>query len=310
MDDDRESESPLDDLFVEGARYHEPSATERARAAQEFQRQGKAAQRRNRRVRRTVGLRRSAPWVGLVVVVGLVWFLTGRDGGSDDAEDTTAVATAEPEQVQAVLALPGDAPLDSTTHDAITHELALVNQFFERETDGRRIRFAQQNGAVVIEDVALAASAAELRERPDASGLVIDEFRDRMSADRTETLLVFVPVVFEDQVRCGEGSSAGIAVIWVGSCGAQPSSTSSWPNTTAVTIAHELVHTMGAVDACAPNYGRNGHVVDDANDLMYDGEQAPTNTAGDLSLDPGRDDYYGHGRDDCGDVADHPLWDE
>lgn len=46
--------SPLDDVFVEGARFREPSAAERARAAREAEHRAKREQRqRNKRVAHT-----------------------------------------------------------------------------------------------------------------------------------------------------------------------------------------------------------------------------------------------------------------
>lgn len=55
--------------------------------------------------------------------------------------------------------------------------------------------------------------------------------------------------------------------------------------------AHEIVHALGYVDACAPNYEatRPAHVGDDPSDLMYAGS-APWNPT---TVDPGQDDYYG-----------------
>lgn len=55
--------------------------------------------------------------------------------------------------------------------------------------------------------------------------------------------------------------------------------------------AHEIVHALGYVDACAPNYEatRPANVGDDPSDLMYAGS-APWNPT---TVDPGQDDYYG-----------------
>jgi len=60
--------------------------------------------------------------------------------------------------------------------------------------------------------------------------------------------------------------------------------------------AHELLHTLGAVPPGAPHMcpvPNDGHTCDDTRDVMYPyGDTTPL--AG-LVLDPGRDDYYGHG---------------
>jgi hypothetical protein len=64
-------------------------------------------------------------------------------------------------------------------------------------------------------------------------------------------------------------------------------------------MLHELVHTVGVVPTCAPHHTQSGHVSDDPRDLMYAGP-LPWNPS---ILDIGRDDYYGHGRTSCLDLA-------
>ena len=76
------------------------------------------------------------------------------------------------------------------------------------------------------------------------------------------------------------------------------------------TLAHELAHVLGAAWDCAPNYNGVGHVGDDPRDLLYegpDGYGSPIRRLANRVLDVGRDDYFGHGRNDCWDIAHHPL---
>jgi hypothetical protein len=75
-----------------------------------------------------------------------------------------------------------------------------------------------------------------------------------------------------------------------------------------LTIAHELVHALGAVAPCAPNYGNNGHVIDDPTDLMYDGGDGSRVTPDDIRLDPQRDDYYEAGKKGCPGIEKSRLW--
>jgi hypothetical protein len=98
-----EFDSPLDDLFVEGARYREPSAEERARQAREFQKQGQAAAKANRRRRKrdqqghpsaTGHSRRWWPWAGLAVVVLAVWGLMSLGSGGDNDNDPATTSTS------------------------------------------------------------------------------------------------------------------------------------------------------------------------------------------------------------------------
>jgi len=159
----------------------------------------------------------------------------------------------------------------------------------------------------------LTVTAAELRDRPDAASLVDDELRPKTTSTTglapNEIMLSFVPVTFPAQVRCGEGSQAGFAIVWMGSCGVVPSVGSrTFGEGATFVIAHELVHALGAVPPCAPHYGRNGHVIDDPRDLLYDGaSRAPYGT---IELDPGHDDYYHTNKPDCPDIANHPRLDE
>jgi hypothetical protein len=64
-------------------------------------------------------------------------------------------------------------------------------------------------------------------------------------------------------------------------------------------MLHEILHTLGNVPTCAPHQHRSGHTSDMPTDLMWAGDGAWTPSA----LDPGHDDYYGHGRPDCLDFA-------
>ena len=117
---------------------------------------------------------------------------------------------------------------------------------------------------------------------------------------------MFVPVEFETQVRCGEGSADGFAVVWMGSCQTTASTSSQWPDPLPATLAHELVHTMGAVELVRAELRQQRprrrqperpHV-----------RRAASRAEDDIVLDPGNDDYYDHDDGGCWDVKDHPLW--
>jgi hypothetical protein len=64
-------------------------------------------------------------------------------------------------------------------------------------------------------------------------------------------------------------------------------------------MLHDLFHIFGAAADCAPSFVGFGHVGDSPNDLMYGGDMPWIPT----TLDVGGDDYFGHGRADCVDVA-------
>ena len=69
-------------------------------------------------------------------------------------------------------------------------------------------------------------------------------------------------------------------------------------------MLHDILHGLGIVPTCAPHHHLAGHVSDFSNDLMWAGSQPWRFPA---HLDLGRDDYYGHGRTDCADLARSPY---
>ncbi len=74
---DEQGGSPFDESFVSGARYHEPSARERARWVKEAQK----AKRRNARAKREADVNalraKFVPW-GILAAITLVYWWAGR----------------------------------------------------------------------------------------------------------------------------------------------------------------------------------------------------------------------------------------
>jgi hypothetical protein len=105
----------------------------------------------------------------------------------------------------------------------------------------------------------------------------------------TKYVVYYDGPVSDDEI-CGQGGSErggfGVAVVYARACAGV---------SYAVVVAHELVHALGAVATGAPNEctGENdGHVCDDARDLMY--PFVDETALESRLLDVGRDDYYGH----------------
>ena len=76
------------------------------------------------------------------------------------------------------------------------------------------------------------------------------------------------------------------------------------------TAIHEILHTLGAAPPCAPNADDYAHVSDGGGRDIMGGTAGSVGGGPDWVsvLDWGRDDYFGHGRSDCLDVADSPYW--
>lgn len=315
----------LDESFVSGASHREGSAAERAQwarqAAKAARKSARQDDRRRRLQRRWSHLARLRPVfvVAGFLAVALVWSRISGGGGSQEptvqagATPTTAAPTdVKPTSIRVVYALPSDTVENPNAIPAIRHELGIVQRWFESQAGGRHLRLASNQEPTPVEIRHLSVTAAELRDRPDAYTLVDEELRPPTTGGTTppstEIFLTFVPVTFAEQVRCGTASGAGSAVVWVGSCGVSPSERSTrFGDGATFVMAHELVHALGAVDRCAPHYGRNGHVTDDPRDLMYDGPDRVDPSQ--VVLDPGHDDYFQTGRMMvCYDVASHPAW--
>jgi hypothetical protein len=91
---------------------------------------------------------------------------------------------------------------------------------------------------------------------------------------------------------CGQGGTDdhayAYAVVYLQSCEQSYSD-----DMRALVATHEMEHGMGAVQSAAPHICDSGHVCDSPADLMKASLMAG-DTLGSLTLDVGRDDYYGH----------------
>jgi hypothetical protein len=124
--------------------------------------------------------------------------------------------------------------------------------------------------------------------------IIEDDLRSAGFASRDKGYLVYYdgnPHVGEEFGLCGHGMAAtrplASTIVYLQTC-----AMSFNDEERQVTVAHEMVHGLGAVVSSAP-HACSGHTCDNPNDLMkatgVEGE-----TLSQLLLDPGRDDYYGH----------------
>lgn len=134
--------------------------------------------------------------------------------------------------------------------------------------------------------------------------------RQGMRGLRTNKLYA---VFYSSDVSMGLNGRAGanIAGTYV-----KPSFVSNWDLfgywEPAATMIHEVFHLLGAVPNCAPNLDRDGAHVNSAEsgwlDIMSPGGAAVAGNMDEIEIDFGRDDYYGHGRPDCLDMAASPYF--
>ncbi len=142
-----------------------------------------------------------------------------------------------------------------------------------------------------ISSVRLPQSSSQLAASESAFGPIADALIGQGFDSPFSKLVVYFDGPVANDNLCGQAASDrtgfGVAVVFVRSCAGVPS---------AVVAVHELVHTLGAVPAGAPHNcppPDDGHTCDITTDIMYPFVDTIPLTG--LSLDPGRDDYYGHG---------------
>jgi hypothetical protein len=141
-----------------------------------------------------------------------------------------------------------------------------------------------------LSSIRLQRSGSQIAARETPFEYVFDALDSLgFNSQRTKYVVYYDGPVGDDNI-CGVGgalpSGLGLAVVSVQACAGANSSEIA---------AHELLHTMGAVPRQAPNdcpAPNDGHVCDSDRDLMYPVTDG-TPLAG-LTLDVGRDDYYGH----------------
>ncbi len=108
---------------------------------------------------------------------------------------------------------------------------------------------------------------------------------------------------------CGSAQVLGrVAAVYVGDAcsGSLPGADPEVASTYEAVMLHELFHVFGAAAVCDPQEGAGPHVRDDPLDLMASGpERGPRD---EVVIDVARDDYFGHGRADCPDIAESRFW--
>jgi hypothetical protein len=222
--------------------------------------------------------------VALACLLGALAFAgVGGAGSARTLDRSTADRPDEAvgPQVHAIYALPSDgqdAALD--TNGTVGAWLSAFNDWLAQQSGGVRVRIDTAQGVPDVSFLRLSQTTAELSGDPvvaymDVLGAVADA---GFSGDGRR--YVVVVAAGSDNI-CGLGGTAGLALLFVGTCDGV-----SW----AFVAGHELFHTLGAVSSCAAHSNGAGHLTDPSNDLMWPYAQPPDSTP---ALDPGHDDYWG-----------------
>ncbi len=234
--------------------------------------------------------------LSLLLVAALFWWTQTHRSSA-----TPHIGVGHPDRVRVAYVLPLDAIEDPAAEESLHIQIDVANSWFAAQS-GNRLRF--EDDPVVFERVYLTETVAELSEKKSAYRTVHDEVRRKLKPDGHELVLALVAGSGSAQNVCGQASD--MAIVWIERC-ATSVFAGGVPSELSRTIAHEIVHVLGAVPKCAPHFDGHWHVNDSPQDIVYSGPGASPRIA-DRVLDAGHDDYFDTGRDDCPDIADQPIW--
>jgi hypothetical protein len=234
--------------------------------------------------------------VGLVVVVGVLAGPSSANAatwcGSVGTGDRSSVFGGF--QIRVWYAVPSDgADASATRAPDISRAVDAIEGWWKTQDAERAPRFTRTlfpcEPQVDLRLLRLPHDGATLRP---TDGRFAKVGADVFAAEASPVLthLVFYDGPVDDTNLCGQGggngSSPGLAVVFLASCGDVPIE---------VIAAHELIHALGALPDSGPPHAcpdSTGHPCDSMSDIMY--PFASTAAIGSLTLDVGRDDYYGH----------------
>ncbi len=258
------------------------------------------------------------------LVADLVGVTTRRNGQDDPDAGSSVVVHAVYVRPAGVVAPPGRVA-------EIAHELENMDAWLMGQAPGRRVTWDRSGGQIEVSETVLRQTLAEIHAAGPSFGgrsgsLVglagIEVIESQLAVDGfghpDKVYLVIVESVFTGFI-CGVVlGNASNDVTLEGPIGApryahlfiaascDDPSTTSLPGTSeaAVTGIHELFHAVGAVPPCGATDNGEGHVSTNGlpgTDLM--GPFVVTNPV----LDPGRNDYWGHGLPACPDLERSPY---
>ena len=233
-------------------------------------------------------------------------------GGAPSATDRKPDSEiSSPNQVHAVYAVPSDgADRFSTYASRIASDAEAIDAWWQGQDPARTPRFdlypfpgcTTKFGALDISSVRLPKTGAAYGGPKDGPAIIFD--MPDFDSLAPKKILVYYDGPVPDDVEqiCGTayvtGSSQttggldGFVFVWLQSiC---PDDVGGGAFSAAV-AAHETLHTLGAVPTAAPHTCPSypGHVCDSTSDILYPFATLST-TLTTVTLDVGRDDYYGH----------------
>ena len=204
--------------------------------------------------------------------------------------------------VQAVYAVPdGETPV-SSRREGIADTVSAAQNWFRSQTGGRHPVFVRHEGSIDVKAIRVGPLPTAAQHRNGET--MATEIRATLGLPPYVSLLIFAEGKFESFNACG-WKSLQFVMVPIANCDSEPKLDTRWPYGASYLIGHELTHLLGATPDCAPNNDGSSHVDDDNGDVIWLG--SGNRDWDNLMLDVGHDDYFMHGRDDCFDIANHPL---
>lgn len=258
--------------------------------------------------------------------VHLVADLLGYVLPRNPADDLDQFAGA---QVHVLDVVPADVGGAAGLDVAIAHELTNIDTWLSGQSGGHRVRWDTFGGTaeVTVHRVGLTTSQLydagrtfSFGSRIGIAGMQLLEAQLAADGftDPDKIYLVYLEGVDSDDI-CGVVLGEATADLrLVGLIGApryahqfvastcdDPSTTSTPGGSEAANVAlHELFHALGAVPTCAPHSDGGAHV----DEVPGPGSDLMVSVVVDQpTLDPGRDDYWGHADPSCPDLSDSPY---
>ena len=228
-------------------------------------------------------------------------------------------------QVRVLYVLPADVPDQGLDVDGRLNTAFATTNDWLFANGGKRVRYDTSGGQLDVGFVRLPFTEAQLWLKPYGTGQkcgtdrtcphlsdLYEQLKSMGALTEGKIHLVVLagavaPMSRASGLWCaiaGGKERMGLAHLGMrrltgGSVDCQPALVTGVPTSTnslGLILNHELFHVLGAVGAAAPSGDGFGHIRDNPTDLMG-------GSSGIVQLDPGRDDYWGHGRGDLVDVA-------
>ncbi len=233
-----------------------------------------------------------------VVAAGAPTGATALDRSTEDRPDEQLGP-----QIHVVYVTPADGPDRSfDTNGVLARSVATWNDWFRQHADGAALRIDTVNGEPDISFLRLGRTGEQV-VASDPYYSVVGELQARGFGDRSKLYAVY----YEGRSSatagpCGLGSPP-VAILHLGECDWFSGAASLRPDGFDLAMLHETLHALDVAPTCAPHYS-GGHVWEDSRDIMYSGGRDGPKDWPNLTLDPGRDDYFGTSIPGCPDLAD------